>query len=96
MKIREIYFQKDQNVSAFEEDLIRKLLEADACISGNIKIEEIDSDELEYYDNDEDEEFIEEHRDDCNIYNVYSIVAGSWEQPLTLMAVDWCDDDEDE
>lgn len=93
-----IYFQKDYNVTAIQEDLIKNLLVSgsiDSCsISGNIKIEEIDFEELEYYDDEEDQEFIKEYSDHCDIYNVYCIVAGNWEQPISLIAVDWDNDDE--
>ena len=80
-----LHFQ-DTNTSETIKKIVAESIEADATHNGNIIIEYLDQEEQEYYDG-EDEEFIKKHQND-DIYLVSQSVCGTWNQPLTLVAVE--------
>ena len=80
-----LHFQ-DINTSEAIKKAVNHLLEEDASTNGNINVEYVSEDEKDYYAGD-DEEFIKKHELD-DIYLVSQCVAGCWNQPLTLVAVE--------
>ena len=76
---------EDNNTPNYIKEVVVSLLEKNTNSNGNIILEEIPEEELDLYEDSED--FIKSHKDTDDIYMVYQCVAGSWNQPLTMVAV---------
>ena len=76
---------EDNNISATIKKVVEILISKNMTSNGNISVEYIPDDDIELYD--DNEGFIENHKDNDDIYMVYQCVAGAWNQPLTMVAV---------
>lgn len=73
---------EDKNISKTIKDVVKDLIENNKKTNGNITIEYIPEDEVEDYDLPKS---MVENADE--IYNVTQCVCGTWEQPITMVAV---------
>lgn len=76
---------EDNNIPSYIKDVVKNLIEKEAETNGNIIVEYLSDDEAELYEDSED--FVKNHIDTDDLYMVYQCVAGSWNQPLTMVAV---------
>ena len=76
---------EDNNIPSYIKDVVKTLIEKEAETNGNIIVEYLSDDEAELYEDSED--FVKNHIDTDDLYMVYQCVAGSWNQPLTMVAV---------
>ena len=76
---------EDINISATIKKVVETLISKNMTSNGNISVEYISDDDIELYD--DNEGFIENHKDNDDLYMVYQCVAGAWNQPLTMVAV---------
>lgn len=78
---------EDNNIKSEIKDTVKDIIEncQGGALHNNILVEEIPEDELDLYEDSED--FIKNHKETDDIYMVYQCVAGSWNQPLTMVAV---------
>jgi len=82
-----IHYENDTYVTPADKKMIRKAIEVNESNPGVYNLQELDSEELdEYYD---DNEFANKWKNDADIYLVSHLVAGNWAQPITLIAVDY-------
>lgn len=73
---------EDKNISKTIKDVVKNLIENNKETNGNISVQYIPWDEVEDYD------LPKSMIDNASeIYNVTQCVCGSWEQPLTMVAV---------
>lgn len=75
---------EDNNISSEIKKTVKNIISRNGKKSGNILVEYLPEDSLECYE--DDENFIANHQDSCEIYMVYQNV-GTWNQPLTMVAV---------
>ena len=75
----------DYPVTPAIERVVADLIENGKETNGNISLEFIDAENAECYD--DSEEFVDEYKDTHDLYMVNQCVCGSWEQPLTMIAV---------
>ena len=73
---------ENKTISKTIQDEVKKLIENNQETNGNISVEYIPDDEIEDYDLPESMT-----KDADEIYNVTQCVCGTWEQPLTMVAV---------
>lgn len=76
---------EDNNTPSYIKEAVKNLIEKDATSNGNIIIEELSDEDAELYE--DSEEFVKNHIDTDDIYMVYQCVSGTWNQPLTMVAV---------
>ena len=81
-----IHFE-DNNINPTIKKVVEDLISKNATSNGNIILEYIPDDEAECFESEDG--FIGKHIDYCDIYQVYQCVAGNWNQPLTLIAVEY-------
>ena len=72
----------ENNVSETIKKVVEDLITNNKETNGNISVEYIPDDEVEDYDL---PKYMVENADE--IYNVTQCVCGTWEQPLTMVAV---------
>lgn len=72
----------ENNIDKNIQEVVKNLIENNKETNGNISVEYIPEDEVEDYDLPKS---MTENADE--IYNVTQCVCGSWEQPLTMVAV---------
>ena len=80
-----LYFENDR-LGNNEKELVQELIDNGEEISGNIKVEAIPENEVDYYD--DSDNFIRKHTR-ADFYMVYNIVCGSWEQPICMVAEEY-------
>ena len=78
---------EDNNIKSEIKDTVKDIIKncKGGALHKGILVEEIPEDELDLYE--DSENFIKNHKDTDDIYMVYQVVAGSWNQPLTMVAV---------
>ena len=72
----------ENNVSETIKKVVEDLIDNNQETNGNISVEYIPEDEVEDYDL---PKYMTDNADE--IYNVTQCVCGTWEQPLTMVAV---------
>lgn len=65
------------------EDIIKNC--PNGAMHKGIIVEELSDEDAELYE--DSEEFVKKHIDTDDLYMVYQVVAGAWNQPLTMVAV---------
>lgn len=73
---------EDKNISKTIKDVVKELIENNKETNGNITVTYVPWDEVEDYDLPKS---MTENASE--IYNVTQCVCGSWEQPITMVAV---------
>jgi len=81
-----IHFE-DNNINSTIKKVVEDLIANNKESNGNIILEFINDEEAECFESENG--FIGKHIDYCEIYKVYQCVAGNWNQPLTLIAVEY-------
>ena len=78
---------EDKNIKSEIKDTVKDIIEncKGGALHKGILVEELSEEDLDLYE--DPEGFIEKHKDTDDIYMVYQVVAGSWNQPLTMVAV---------
>ena len=72
----------ENNIDKNIQEVVKNLIENNKETNGNISVEYIPEDEVEDYDLPKS---MTDNADE--IYNVTQCVCGTWEQPLTMVAV---------
>ena len=72
----------ENNIDKSIQEVVKNLIENNKETNGNISVEYIPEDEVEDYD-------LPKYMTDnaSEIYNVTQCVCGTWDQPLTMVAV---------
>lgn len=78
---------EDNNVSNTIKETVKDIIEncPGGALHKGVLVEALSEEDLDLYE--DPEGFIEKHKDTDDIYMVYQVVAGSWNQPLTMVAV---------
>ena len=78
---------EDKTISSEIKKTVKDIIEncPNGAMHKGIIVQYIPYDELDDYDDSED--FINRHKNNKDIYIVYQVVAGAWNQPLTMIAV---------
>ena len=75
---------EDINLPQHIQNVVEELIESDMVTNGNIKVNYVPFDEVECYDTELSDEVINKSDE---IFAISQCVAGSWDQPLGLVAV---------
>ena len=78
---------EDKNIKSEIKNTVKDIIEncKGSALHKGILVEELSEEDLDLYE--DPEGFIQKHKDTDDIYMVYQVVAGSWNQPLTMVAV---------
>lgn len=78
---------EDNNIKSEIKDTVKDIIEncKGGALHKGILVEELSEEDHDLYE--DPEGFIQKHKDTDDIYMVYQVVAGSWNQPLTMVAV---------
>ena len=78
---------EDNNISSAIKETIEDIIKncPNGALHKGIIVAPISEDEAELYEG--SEEFVKNHIDTDGLYMVYQVVSGSWNQPLTMVAV---------
>lgn len=77
---------EDNTLPANIKKTVEKILSANKKKMGDIIVEYIPEDEVDLYD--DPDNFVESHKDTCDMYMVYQDL-NTWNQPLTMVAVEY-------
>ena len=81
-----IKFENPEIAKSNVGKIAKEIISNNATRSGNVTVKYIPWDEIDDYD--DESGFVEKNKGKASeFYMVYSIVAGSWEQPLSMVAV---------
>jgi len=72
----------ENNIDKNIQEVVKNLIENNKETNGNISVEYIPEDEVEDYDL---PKYMTDNADE--IYNVTQCVCGTWDQPITMVAV---------
>ena len=79
---------EDNNISSSIKETVEKIIEncPNGAMHKGIIVEELSDEDAELYE--DSEEFVKNHLYKDDLYMVYQVVAGAWNQPLTMVAVE--------
>ena len=75
---------EDINLPQHIQNVVEELIESDIVTNGNISVNYVPFDEMECYDTELPDDVINKSDE---IFAISKCVAGSWDQPLGLVAV---------
>ena len=79
---------EDNNISSNIKETVKEIIEncPNGAMHKGIIVEELSDEDAELYE--DSEEFVKNHLYKDDLYMIYQVVAGAWNQPLTMVAVE--------
>ena len=76
------------NISSNIKETVKEIIEncPNGAMHKGIIVEELSDEDAELYE--DSEEFVKNHLYKDDLYMIYQVVAGAWNQPLTMVAVE--------
>ena len=78
---------EDNSIKSEIKDIVKDIIQncPEGALHKGVVVERLSDEDAELYE--DSEEFVQKHIDTDDLYMVYQVVAGSWNQPLTMVAV---------